>query len=37
MMRLENEVYVVTGAQGGMGKETVKRFLEEGALVVALI
>ena len=36
MMRLENEVFVVTGAQGGMGKETVRRFLEEGALVVAV-
>lgn len=36
MLRLENEVFVVTGAQGGMGKETVKRFLEEGALVVAV-
>lgn len=35
-MRLENEVFVVTGAQGGMGKETVKRFLEEGAIVVAV-
>ncbi|QVY62454.1 SDR family NAD(P)-dependent oxidoreductase [Cytobacillus gottheilii] len=35
-MRLENEVVVVTGAQGGMGKETVKRFLEEGALVAAV-
>lgn len=35
-MRLENGVFVVTGAQGGMGKETVKRFLEEGALVVAV-
>ena len=35
-MRLENEVFVVTGAQGGMGKETVQRFLEEGASVVAV-
>lgn len=35
-MRLENEVFVVTGAQGGMGTETVKRFLEEGALVAAV-
>lgn len=36
MMRLENEVFVITGAKGGMGKETVNRFLEEGANVVAL-
>lgn len=35
-MRLEKEVFVVTGAQGGMGKETVKRFLEEGAFVAAV-
>jgi 3-oxoacyl-[acyl-carrier protein] reductase len=35
-MRLENEVFVITGAQGGMGKEAVKRFLEEGAFVVAV-
>ncbi|WP_251551263.1 SDR family NAD(P)-dependent oxidoreductase [Neobacillus muris] len=35
-MRLENKVLVVTGAQGGMGKETVKRFIEEGAFVVAV-
>lgn len=35
-MRLDNEVFVVTGAQGGMGQETVKRFLEEGAFVVAV-
>ncbi|EFV75220.1 MULTISPECIES: SDR family NAD(P)-dependent oxidoreductase [Cytobacillus] len=35
-MRLENEVVVVTGAEGGMGKETVKRFLEEGAFVAAV-
>lgn len=35
-MRLENEVFVVTGAKGGMGRETVKRFLEEGAYVAAV-
>lgn len=35
-MRLKDEVFVLTGAQGGMGKETVKRFLEEGAYVAAL-
>ncbi|WP_077210814.1 SDR family NAD(P)-dependent oxidoreductase [Bacillus dakarensis] len=35
-MRLENEVFVLTGASGGMGRETVNRFLEEGAFVAAL-
>ena len=35
-MRLENEVFVLTGAAGGMGRETVNRFLEEGAYVAAL-
>ncbi|MED3551001.1 glucose 1-dehydrogenase [Cytobacillus praedii] len=35
-MRLEKEVFVVTGAKGGMGRETVKRFLEEGAYVAAV-
>ncbi|GLB60239.1 SDR family NAD(P)-dependent oxidoreductase [Cytobacillus sp. NCCP-133] len=35
-MRLKDEVFVVTGAKGGMGKETVKRFLEEGAYVAAV-
>lgn len=35
-MRLENEVFVITGACGGMGRETVKRFLKEGAYVGAI-
>jgi 3-oxoacyl-[acyl-carrier protein] reductase len=35
-MRLQDEVFVITGATGGMGKETCKRFLEEGAFVVAV-
>ncbi|CAG9623322.1 SDR family NAD(P)-dependent oxidoreductase [Sutcliffiella rhizosphaerae] len=35
-MRLKDEVFVLTGAQGGMGKATVNRFLEEGAYVAAL-
>lgn len=35
-MKLNSEVFVITGAQGGMGKETVKRFLEEGAYVAAI-
>lgn len=35
-MRLQNEVFVLTGANGGMGKETVQRFLEEGAYVAAV-
>lgn len=35
-MRLKNEVFVLTGASGGMGKATVDRFLEEGAYVAAL-
>jgi 3-oxoacyl-[acyl-carrier protein] reductase len=35
-MRLQDEVFVITGATGGMGKETCKRFLAEGAYVVAV-
>jgi 3-oxoacyl-[acyl-carrier protein] reductase len=35
-MRLQDEVFVITGATGGMGKETCKRFLDEGAYVVAV-
>lgn len=35
-MKLANKTIVVTGASGGMGKETVKELLSEGARVVAL-
>ena len=34
-MRLEGKVAVVTGACGGIGREIVNRFVEEGASVVA--
>lgn len=35
-MRLRDEVFLITGASGGMGKETVNRFVEEGARVAAV-
>ncbi|MCM1533498.1 MAG: glucose 1-dehydrogenase [Corallococcus sp.] len=34
-MRLENKVAIVTGAAQGLGEAVVKRFVEEGARVVA--
>ena len=36
MARLEGKVCVVTGATGGIGAETSRRFHEEGATVVGV-
>jgi len=35
-MRLENKVAVVTGASGGIGQEIVRKFVAEGARVLAV-
>ncbi len=36
MQRLANKVAVVTGATGGIGEATIRRFLDEGASVMAV-
>lgn len=36
MKRLENKVAIITGASGGIGLATTKRFLDEGAKVLAI-
>ncbi|HWO75618.1 MAG TPA: SDR family oxidoreductase [Bacillus sp. (in: firmicutes)] len=35
-MRCKDQIFVITGANGGMGKAAVSRFLEEGAKVIAV-
>ena len=35
-MRLENRIAIVTGAAGGIGAASVRRFAQEGAKVTAV-